>query len=75
MQRKIIDTKWRSGMDCVGITAVEHNYGWCAYIGVGVGLNADWDAHQHISHYGAKLQASEAAAFFPSLDITKYQFE
>ncbi len=74
MERKIIKTEWRSSRTNVGIVAVQHKYGWCAYIGIALGGTEESDA-EGIADWGAKLSENEAKAFFPSLEKYKYEFE
>ena len=67
----IIDYKWRSAIDTVGVVAVKtFEGGWKAYIGVGKGLDEDYDI-MHVANHGAKLRKLEAMSFFPELDFDK----
>ena len=74
---KIIDAKWRTGADTVGIVAfhtIKPSIGdgaWRAVIGAGQGLSTSEDT-DHIADYGARLTKEEAYGFFPELDISKY---
>lgn len=66
----VIGSKWRSGLHSVGIIAVasgKNKERWKAYIGVGTGTNEETDA-QKIADHGAKLDKTEAVAFFPEFD-------
>ncbi len=83
MKNKILGVEWRSGRDSVGIVAVEHDYGWCAYIGVAkanqINIGSDIIVTreplagdekrdaQYIRSWGAKLSKEEALVFFPWL--------
>jgi hypothetical protein len=68
--QKIISVKWRSARDSVGIVAIHAGRNmdqWEAYIGVSQNTDEHSDAI-YIAHHGAKLDKTEACAFFPELD-------
>ena len=62
---KLLDVKWFSGTDTVGIVLVEDmsQHYVKAYIGVGAGLNEKSDAI-HISQWGSKITKAHAEAIF-----------
>lgn len=50
MKRKIIGVEWRCSRTNVGIIAIRHEYGWCAYIGIAENGTAESDAHGEMKH-------------------------
>ena len=76
---EIIAAEWRSGLDTVGIVAYktsQHDPSlgqWCAAIGPAKTGSEIYDQNW-IAENGCKLTWQEAAAFFPTLDITKYKY-
>ena len=61
----IIDMRWFKGKGTVGVILVKGKYtGYRAYLGVGLDINEDYDAH-FIVQWGNKLPRSLAMAYFP----------
>lgn len=65
---KLLDVRWFSGTDTVGIVLVEDMSAHYtkAYIGVGQGFNEKADA-LHIAQWGTKISKKHAEAVFGSL--------
>ena len=73
--RKVVEVIWKNtSRQTIGIVAAEdeHTKKWKAFIDVVDGLDEDYDAN-YVKDHGAKLSQSEAAAFFPILDINLFE--
>jgi hypothetical protein len=56
----VVDTKWFTGRDCIGIVLVDTGHGYKAYIGLASGYNEESDAESIAAggtrfHYGSAL--------------------
>lgn len=69
---EILDVKWRSARDTVGIVAIKTHRGWKAYIGVAK-IEDEANGAIYIALHGAHLMPQEAYAFFPQFDPLEYK--
>lgn len=62
---KVLDVKWFTGRDCIGIVKVDVEYeGICYYIGVVDGQDEE-DDKQLIAEWGTRFPVEYGEALFP----------